>query len=291
MRTSNLFDVANKTFIAVLSFVCTLPLLLVLIVSITDERSIQSHGYTFFPRQLSLEAYRMLFSGNSPLMQSYMVSITVTALGTLLAVTITAMAGYTLAARHVRYRNGLAMFFFVTLVFNTGLVPWYMMSTKLGLQNNIWALIIPSLVFSPFNLFLVRNYMKQIPESLTEAAKIDGANDAYIAFKIFMPLSLPVLATITLFYGIGYWNNWFNAIMLVDRPQLYPLQYLLFKLNSEISMIQQMQTTTQGMSTSQLPTESLKMATAIVTIGPIILFYPFLQRYFIKGLLIGSVKE
>ncbi|UUZ80435.1 carbohydrate ABC transporter permease [Paenibacillus sp. P26] len=291
MRTYKPFDVVNKTFIAILSSVCTLPLLLVLIVSISDERSIQSQGYSFFPKQLSFDAYRLLFSGNSPLLQSYMVSITVTALGTLLAVTITSMAGYTLAARHVRYRGGLAMFFFVPMIFNTGLVPWYMMSTKLGLQDNIWALIIPSLVFSPFNLFLVRNYMKQIPESLIEAAKIDGANDAFIAFKIFYPLSLPVLATITLFYGIGYWNNWFNAIMLVDRPELYPLQYLLFKLNSEISMIQQMQSSSTSMSTSQLPTESIKMATAIVTIGPIVLFYPFLQRYFIKGLLIGSVKE
>ncbi|QMV44750.1 carbohydrate ABC transporter permease [Cohnella cholangitidis] len=291
MRTYNLFDLANKTFIAILSFVCTLPLLLVLIVSITDERSIQSQGYSFFPKELSFDAYRLLFSGNSPLLQSYMISITVTALGTSLAVIITSMAGFTLAARHVRYRNGLAMFFFVTMVFNTGLVPWYMMSTKLGLQNNIWALIIPSLIFNPFNLFLVRNYMKQIPDTLVEAAKIDGANDAFIAFKIFFPLSLPVLATITLFYGIGYWNNWFNAIMLVDRPNLYPLQYLLFKLNSEISMIQQMQSTSNSMSTSHLPTESIKMATAIVTIGPIVLFYPFLQRYFIRGLLIGSVKE
>lgn len=291
MRTYSLFDIANKTFIAIISIVCTAPLLLVLIISITDERSIQNQGYSYFPKQLSFDAYRLLFSGNSPLLQSYMISIVVTALGTLLAVIMTAMAGYTLAARHVRYRNGLAMFFFITMVFNAGLVPWYMISTKLGLQNNIWALIIPSLVFNPFNLFLVRNYMKQIPETLIEAAKIDGANDAFIAFKIFFPLSLPVLATITLFYGIGYWNNWFNAIMLVDRPNLYPLQYLLFKLNSEISMIQQMQSTSGALSSSQLPTESIKMATAIVTIGPIALFYPFLQRYFIKGLLIGSVKE
>lgn len=291
MRTYKPFDVMNKTFITFLALACTLPLLLVLIVSFTDERSIQNQGYSFFPDQWSFDAYRLLFSGSSPLLQSYIISITVTVLGTLIAVMITSMAGYTLAARHVRYRNGLAMFFFVTMVFNTGLVPWYMISTKLGLQNNIWALIIPSLVFSPFNLFLVRNYMKQIPESLIEAAKMDGANDAFIAFRIFFPLSLPVLATVTLFYGIGYWNNWFNAIMLVDRPNLYPLQYLLFKLNSEISMIQQMQSTSASLSTSPLPTESIKMATAIVTIGPIVLFYPFLQRYFIKGLLIGSVKE
>ncbi|GAB2537007.1 ABC-type glycerol-3-phosphate transport system permease component [Gracilibacillus alcaliphilus] len=132
--------------------------------------------------------------------------------------------------------------------------------------------------------------MKQIPDSLIEAVRIDGANDIYIAFRIFLPLCMPFLAAITLFYGIAYWNNWFNAIMLVDNPDLYPLQYLLFKLNSEISMIQDIQSTSIG-STATLPSESVKMATAIVTIGPIILFYPFLQRYFIKGLLIGSVKE
>jgi putative aldouronate transport system permease protein len=289
-RTVTLFDAVNNTVITLVSILCILPMILVLMVSFTDEKAIQLNGYSFFPEKFSLSAYRLLFSGGSPLMQSYLISISVTVIGTAIAVAITAMAGYTLASRHVRYRNVLAMFFFVTMVFNTGLVPWYMVSTTLGLKNNLLALIIPGLLFNPFNLFLVRNYMKQIPESLIEAAKIDGANDMYIAFRIFFPLSLPVLATITLFYGIAYWNNWFNAIMLVDNPNLYPLQYLLFKLNSEINMIQQMQATVSSTSAT-LPNESVKMATAIMTIGPIVLFYPFLQKYFIKGLLIGSVKE
>ncbi|GIN71599.1 ABC transporter permease [Bacillus sp. J14TS2] len=290
MNAAKLFDHINKLAITVISLMCTLPLLLVFIVSFTDERAIQVHGYSFFPEKISLDAYKLLFTGNSPLFQSYFISIVVTVVGTLLAVSITFMAGYTLVAKHVKYRNALAIFFFITMVFNTGLVPWYMMSTSLGLKNNIWALIIPTLVFNPFNLFLVKNFMKQIPDSLIEAAKVDGANDFYIAFRIYFPLCMPVLATITLFYGIAYWNNWFNAIMLVDRPDLYPLQYLLFKLNSEISMIQQMQGTAAAASAT-LPNESVKMATAILTIGPIILFYPFLQRYFVKGLLIGSVKE
>ncbi|QTH40585.1 carbohydrate ABC transporter permease [Cohnella sp. LGH] len=285
------FDYVNVIVISGVAILCTLPLLLVLIVSFSDESSISANGYSFFPEKLSTAAYKLLFSGNSPLLQSYTVSIAVTVIGTLLAVLMTSLAGYTLAAKHVKYRNHLAMFFFITMVFNTGLVPWYMMSTGLGLKNTLWALIIPSLVFSPFNLFLVRNYMKQIPDGLIEAAKIDGAGDLFIAFRIFLPLSMPVLATITLFYGIGYWNNWFNAIMLVDKTELYPLQYLLFKLNSEISMIQQMQATVSGMGAAQLPSESVKMATAIMTIGPIVLFYPFLQRYFIRGLLIGSIKE
>ncbi|MFD0717611.1 carbohydrate ABC transporter permease [Paenibacillus sp. GCM10027626] len=291
MKKRTWFDYFNVIVIASVAILCTLPLLLVLIVSFTDEGAISANGYSFFPDKFSLAAYKLLFSGNSPLLQSYTISITVTVIGTLLAVLITSMAGYTLAAKHVKYRNHLSMFFFITMVFNTGLVPWYMMSTGLGLKNTIWALIIPSLIFSPFNLFLVRNYMKQIPDGLIEAAKIDGAGDLFIAFRIFLPLSMPVLATITLFYGIGYWNNWFNAIMLVDKTELYPLQYLLFKLNSEISMIQQMQATVSGMGAAQLPSESVKMATAIMTIGPIVLFYPFLQRYFIRGLLIGSIKE
>ncbi|HZG77659.1 MAG TPA: carbohydrate ABC transporter permease [Paenibacillus sp.] len=289
---SKLFDIFNVVVVAIVSILSLLPLLLVLVVSFTEERAIKANGYSFFPEGVTLEAYRMLFGENSLLLQSYLVSIAVTVVGTALAVAITGMAGYTLSANHIRYRNALALFFFVTMVFNAGLVPWYMVSTGLGLRNNLWALIVPSLLFNPFNLFLVRNYMKQIPDSLIEAARIDGANDLFIAFRIFFPLSLPVMATITLFYGIGYWNNWFNAIMLVDDQKLYPLQYLLFKLNSEMNMISQMQSISgSAMSAELLPTESVKMATAILTIGPIVFFYPFLQKYFIRGLLIGSVKE
>ncbi|WP_372630298.1 carbohydrate ABC transporter permease [Cohnella sp.] len=290
MKKVTLFGTLNTMFIALFSLICTIPMLLVLMVSFTDEKAIQLNGYQLFPEKLSLGAYKLLLLGSTPLYQSYMISILITVAGTLLAVFITAAAGYTLSSRHVKYRNHLAMFFFVTMVFNTGIVPWYLISTGLGLRNTIWALIIPSMIFNPFNLFLVRNYMKQIPDTLTEAARIDGANDFYIALRIFFPLSLPVLATVTLFYGIGYWNNWFNAIMLVDNKDLFPLQFLLFKLNSEISMIQSMQRTMSEVATT-LPAESVKMATAILTIGPIVFFYPFLQKYFIKGLLIGSVKE
>ena len=291
MATNRLFNNLNTVFITLVSLACTLPMLLVLMVSFTDERSIQRNGYQLWPEQFSFDAYNLLLLGSTPLYQSYMISIIITVVGTAIAVLITGLAGYTLSSSHLRYRNHLAVFFFITMVFNTGIVPWYLISTGLGLRNTIWALIIPTLLFNPFNLFLVRNYMRQIPQSLTEAARIDGAGDAFIAFRIFFPLSLPVLATITLFYGISYWNNWFNAIMLVDRESLYPLQYLLFKLNSEISMIQSMQSTMDLGINAVLPSESVKMATAILTIGPIVLFYPFLQKYFIKGLLIGSVKE
>jgi putative aldouronate transport system permease protein len=288
VKKADKFQIANTIFIFLFALFCTLPILLVLIVSFSDEDSILRKGYSFFPDNFSLGAYKSVFSSNEQLFQSYAVSIGVTVIGTLAAVIITGMAGYMLANRQVRYRNPIALFFFITMLFNAGLVPWYMMNDLLGFKNNLLALIIPTLIFSPFNLFLVRNFMQELPEALLESARIDGASDAYIAFRIVFPLSLPVLATVALFYGLGYWNNWFNAIMLVDKESLYPLQYLLYKLQSEINMVNQM----QGVASSNItvPAESFKMAVAIITIGPIVLLYPFLQRFIIKGLIVGAVK-
>jgi putative aldouronate transport system permease protein len=199
------------------------------------------------------------------------------------------MAAYTLSNKNVRYRNNLSLYFFITMIFSTGIVPWYLVCRNLKLTDNILALIVPSLLFSPFNLFLVRNFMEGIPESLRESATIDGANDITIALKIYIPLCVPVLATISLFYGLAYWNDWFNAIMLVSNQRIYPLQFLLLQLQSQIKMINDLQSNI-GQGAFAPPTESIKMATMIVTIGPIVFLYPFLQRYFIKGLIIGSVK-
>lgn len=269
---------------------CLLPLVLVVAVSFTDEEMIQIAGYSLFPKKLSLEAYKVIFTENVLVLNSYFISISVTVIGTFLAVVLTGMAGYTLANKTVVYRDKLSLFFFITMVFTAGIVPWYLMCRFLGLQNNFFALLVPNLIFNPFNLFLVRNYMRGIPDALREAAIIDGANDAQIAFHIYFPLALPVLAAITLFYGIGYWNDWWNAIMLVDNARLYPLQYLLFKLQSEISMLRDLEAMGVSEGVKTMPMESIKMATVAITIGPIILLYPFLQRYFIKGLVIGSVK-
>ena len=195
---------------------------------------------------------------------------------------------YSLVNPSVRYRNGIAMYFFVTMVFNGGMVPWYMICTKVGLTENYFALLIPNLVFSPFNLFLVRNYMREIPLSLMESAKLDGANDGQIAFRIYFPLCKPILATVGLFYGIAYWNDWWNSIMLVSNSNMYTIQYYLMKLKSDLNFMRNLQG--GGIGGGFPPTESLQMATAVVTIGPLILLYPFLQRYIVKGLVIGGVK-
>ncbi|MFS0724884.1 carbohydrate ABC transporter permease [Paenibacillus sp. 1P07SE] len=289
MRKFSISSAIMYTLITMYSAICLLPMLLVLMISVTDENAILKNGYSFFPEEFSLYAYKLIFTGGSQVMQSYMISIFVTVVGTLLAVLVTAMAGYTLANKHVKYRHWLALYFFITMIFSAGIVPWYLMNRTLGLTDNILALIIPSLLFSPFNLFLVRNFMNGVPDSLRESATIDGANDITIAFRIYLPLCTPVLATIALFYGLDYWNNWWNAIMLIDSKDLYPLQFMLLQLQSEISMLNEM-TMLAGTSDMTLPAESVKMATAIVTIGPIVFLYPYLQKYFVKGLVIGSVK-
>jgi putative aldouronate transport system permease protein len=258
-------------------------------VSITDEGCIQKYGYSLIPIKLSLSAYTTIFTEGALLFRSYMITIFVTVTGTLGALTITGMAAYTLANKNIKYRNAMALFIFIPMVFNGGIVPWYMICRVLGLRNNLAALIIPSLLFSPFNFFLTRNFIMGIPDSLRESAKIDGAGDIRIAFQIYLPVCTPVLAAITLFYGLAYWNNWWNAIMLIDNPNMFPLQYLLLKIRTEIRMLEELRGAI-SIANLNLPTESLKMATAIITIGPIILLYPYLQRYLVKGLTIGSVK-
>lgn len=278
------------TFITLFSLSCLLPMILTFMVSITDEKSIMKNGYSFFPKETSFYAYSLMFRGGSSVINGYLVSILVTVAGTLLAILITGLAAYTLSNKNVRYRGVLGMFFFIPMVFSAGIVPWYLICGALGLRDNIFALIIPSLMFSTFNLFLVRNFMSGLPDSLRESATIDGANDAVIACRIYFPLSVPALATVGLSYGLGYWNDWWNAIMLVDNKNLYPIQYLLLQLKSQISMLKDLQNMAGGSAGMIVPSESLKMATAIITVGPIVLLYPFLQKYYVKGLVVGSVK-
>ena len=274
--------------VTLVALICLLPLVLVVIVSFTAEAEILRSGYSFFPKELSLEAYRTLFKNGGEVARCYINSVGITVTGTVLATCITAMASYSLANTSVYYRNGIAMFFFVTMVFNGGVVPWVILCQNLGLTENYLALLIPHLVFRPVKLFLVEKYLRELPASLMESAKLDGANDGVIAFRIYFPLCKPILATVALFYGIAYWNDWWNAIMLVTDVDMYPIQYYLMKLRSDQNFMKQLSGVAGGSAFA--PTESLQMATAAITIGPIVLLYPFLQKYIVKGLVIGSVK-
>ena len=266
-------------------------MVLTLMVSLTDEDVVRQYGYQFIPKKFSLYAYKLIFHPDSSVVRAYVITISTTVIGTFLATLITVLSAYLLHNKKVRYRNHVALFFFVTMVFNAGLVPWYMMCKAIGLTNNYLALIVPSLLFSPFNMFLVRNFMNSIPDSLRESATIDGASDFVVVIHIYIPLCVSAIATIAFFYGLSYWNNWFSAIMLIDDEKMYPLQYILMRLQSQMNMIVEMQNA-YGRSLYDItpPTETVKMATTVATIGPIVLLYPYLQRYFVKGLIVGSVK-
>lgn len=283
----NVQQVLIYVLVTLFSLACVLPFILVIIVSLTGETSITRNGYSFFPAEWSTAAYQMLFSSRSAVPAAYRVTGIATIIGTFVATLITFGAGYTLANKQCKYRNGLSLYFYITMVFSAGLVPWYMVSKAIGAYDNMAALIVPSLLFSPFNMFLVRNFVRGIPDELNESARIDGAGEVRIAFAIYLPLCLPVIATIALFYAINYWNNYFNAVMLINDKKYYSLQMLLFKIQSEIT---EMSKVAQGAMKSNPPKESFKMATSVITMGPIILLYPFLQKYFVKGMVVGAVK-
>lgn len=272
-------------FMLALAIFCLYPFVVTFMTSISSEQSIINNGYVLIPEEFSTLAYETVFRDGS-VYTGYMVTIFVTVVGTLLSLLITALAGYAMSISKVRYRNAISMYFYIPTVFSAGLVPWYLVCTQyLHLQNTIWALILPSLT-SSFNIFLMRNYFKTIPASLIEAAEIDGCGPFRTAMVVVLPLAKPIIATITLFVGLGYWNNWSNALYFVDEKNLYPLQYMLYRIENIINFIRE----NGVMGNMQVPSQTFQLATMFVTIGPILLLYPFIQKYFVKGIMVGAVK-
>lgn len=273
--------------------VCLCPILLVFMVSITDESAINKYGYSFFPEKFSLQAYSYIFNDSEQIIRSYLISIFITVAGAILCVLVTALYAYPLSRKDFRYRNIFSFIIFFTMLFNGGLVPWYMVYTNLlQLKDSFWALLIPGML-SAMNVLMVRTFFSNsIPDSIIESAKIDGAGEFRIFFSIVIRLSTPVLATIGLFSTLHYWNDWFNALMFISENKKMPLQFLLYRVQSSIEILNEISNRTgQGGDTlASLPNQSARMALCIVTIGPIILAYPFFQKYFVKGLTIGAVK-
>ncbi|WP_163192324.1 carbohydrate ABC transporter permease [Clostridium thermarum] len=283
------FNIVGYIFITILMVLCLIPFILVISGSFTADEAIVKFGFSIIPKEFSVMAYKTLFKFPEQIIRAYGVSILVTACGAFGGIVIVSMAGFVLSRKDFKNRNKIAFFIYFTTLFSGGLIPWYILITKyLGLKDSLLVLIIPSMVGS-FNILLVRNFMNSIPESLVESAKIDGAGDFYIYWKIILPLSKPVLATVGLFLGLGYWNDWFMASLFIKTEAKFPLQYLLYRTLQSAQFIKA--SPVAGMiSTSDLPKESLKMATAVVATGPIILLYPFVQKYFVQGITIGAVK-
>jgi len=273
-------------FITVITFICLVPFMMVISSSFNDEIDTLRYGYPLIPRVFSLDSYYSILSRGSYVFSSYRNTVFVTVVGTLLSAIITTMLAYGLSRRYLPGVKILNFFIYFPMVFSGGIIPWYIVVRSLGLRNTIWSMIIPVLV-NPWNVFLVRSFFGSIPPSIHESAKLDGAGEFMILFRIVYPLSMPILATVSLFYGVAYWNDWFNALMFVDKRELYPLQLLLREILTTAQAVSAKGISMQG---KMFPTEGVKMATAVVSMGPILLLYPYVQKYFIKGITIGAVK-
>lgn len=288
--SSNLFYIFSYFYIGVLTLFCLLPFMLLVSASFTAEGAIYRDGYRLWPSEISLEAYRVALGSSVTVLKAYQVSIGVTVGGTALGLFIMMMAAYVLQRKDFRFRNRISFFFYFTTLFNGGLVAYYMMIVRyLDLKNNYLAILLPGLM-SPWLILLLRSYMTTIPHSLTESAKIDGANDLVILFRIIAPLAKPGLATIGLFLALQYWNDWFNASMFLNRKAMFPLQYYLQNVIMNAEFARELSSKGANSVTLDTPTESLKMATSVIATGPIVLVYPWVQKYFVKGLTIGAVK-
>lgn len=275
-------------FIAIFTLFCFIPFWLVIINSFAAEESIQKFGYQFIPDKFSLFSYLFLFQGKQ-IFYSYATTITVTVVGTVLALLITAMFAYTISNQRVKYRNIISFFTYFTMIFGAGIVGSYILIANwLNLKDSILALILPYLI-NPFYTFILVSFFRGIPPELSEAATIDGANDIYIFFKIIWPVSLPVIATVCLFYALQYWNDFWLALMYIDNYKLHPLQMMIRQLISNMNASQYIGNSQTNYS-QITPTNGIQLSTVCLTIGPIIFLYPFLQRFFIQGLTIGAVK-
>ena len=271
------------------ALICIVPFYLIVVVSFMTESEIIAHGFSFWPEEFSTSAYNLVFRVPQTIIQAYGVSIFVTAAGTALGLFLTTMMAYVLSRTTCRYRNHMSFFIYFTTLFSGGMIPGYIWTTEyLHLKDNIWVLILP-LMLSSWNILLMRNFMKGIPEEIAEAATIDGAGEFQVFYKFYLPLSKAGLATIGLFIALMYWNNWYQAMLYINSPKLYPLQYLLYNMQTSMDGIKKA-AAIANVPSYEMPTESFKMAMALVATGPIVLLYPFVQKYFVKGLTVGAVK-
>mgnify|MGYP002270477406 CR=1 FL=1 len=270
-------NVVGYLFCGLIALVCLIPFIMALSASFTSEVGLARSGFALYPTEFSAQAYKLLFR-TSQIFQSYGVSLFVTVL-----------LAYPLSTGQLKYGSQINFFVYFTMLFSGGLVPSYMLISRyLHMKDSIWVLIIPILI-NPWNMFLLRNFFTSIPASMAESARIDGANDFTIMWKIILPCATPALATIGLFYALAYWNNWFQALMYIDKSALKPLQAIIMEMLRNTEFLKQMAGQI-GISSLDLPTTTSKMATAMVTIGPIVLVYPFVQKYFTSGIMVGSVK-
>ena len=286
------YQLLLHVILILVSMVIILPLLLLLISSLSSERSLIVNGYSFFPKEFSLDAYKYMWNNRGTIFTAYKNTIIATAVGTTANVLLTATMAYPLSLKNLPGRNILSFVVLFTMLFNGGLVPSYLMWTgTFHIKNTIWALILPNYLLSAMNIILVRNFFtSNIPDAIYEAAQIDGASYFLIFRKIVLPLGKPIIVTITVFAGLTYWNDWTNGLYYVNKANLYSIQALLNKMIMDIQAIQANATAASSSASAAIPQVSTRMAIAFVALAPILVIYPFLQKYFASGIALGAVK-
>lgn len=283
--------VIHLVFVAV-TLCMVLPLLLIVSISLSDETSLIRGGYRFIPEQFSTLAYETVLKQPGQLLSAYGVTIFVTVVGTLLSLLLTAMIGYVISRRDYRYKRITTLYVFFTMLFSGGLVPFYMLITKyLHMKDTLLVLIVPYLL-NPFFVMIMKGFLDKVPLEIVESAKIDGAGELRTFLRIILPISTPALATVGLFISFSYWNDWWLGLLFIDNEKLVPLQLLLYRtLNSIEFFASNAQYISGNIDLSQFPSLSARMALAILGAGPMLFIFPFFQKYFVKGLTVGSLKE
>lgn len=285
-----IFNTVAIIVVTVFGIICLFPLLITLSGSFTPDKDLFG-GISLIPKNPTLSSYRRILANPERVLRSYGVTIVSTAIGTALSLIITSMTGYVLYRKDFKARKYISFYFYFTTLFSGGAVPAYILYCSLGLRNNFWVLIVDGLL-SVVQMFMVRSFMtSNIPNSLVEAAKIDGANDFQIYTKVVMPSIGSILATIGLMTALGYWNQWYGASLYITDQDLYPLQYLLQKIYMDAKMREEILAASQQVQDQLSMGESYKMAMVVLVTGPVVLFYPFIQKYFVSGVTIGAVKE
>ncbi len=283
-------QIALNAVLSVITALFLIPLVVVVSASFTDEIALTRNGYSLWPSQFSLDAYSYILLDPSQILRSYGVTISVTVIGTMLGLLVMSLLAYALARHDFTWRRPLAFFVFFTMLFNGGLVPTYILVTQyLKLRDTLWVLILPYLVV-PWFVFLLRTYFQTLPREFIESAKIDGANEWQIYLNIILPLSTPALATIGLFCILMFWNDWWLALLYINEPRLYPLQYLLFAILRNAEFLSANSAASAMLTSVTVPLQTIRMAMAVVAIGPVAIAFLALQRYFVRGITLGGIK-
>jgi putative aldouronate transport system permease protein len=284
-RKLDWFQGLSLGVVAFFAVACVAPFWLIVASSFTSENELVNDGYTFWPKHFSLDAYRAIFSGRSVL-DEYFASLFITIVGTAIALVATSALAYVIASNVPRLSRPLSIMTYVPMLFTGGLVPFYILVTQyLKLSNSLWSVILPGLV-SPFLVFITVSFFRALPTDLLEAARIDGASELRILVQIVVPISKPILATVGLFYALTYWSDWFDALLFISDRSKFPLQLMLQNLIANANSAEAIQTSINA----SVPIYALRGALVSITIGPVIFFYPFVQRYFVKGLTLGAIK-